>query len=46
MTTDDKIRNKKNYIQYDIKRKAAKISVLSSRTIEKYERLTGAEILS
>ena len=39
MTTDDKIRNKKR--QYDINRKAAKISVLSSGKIDTCEYLTG-----
>ena len=43
MTIDDKIINEK--IQYDINRKAAKISALSSRKIDKYEYLTGKEIL-
>ena len=42
MTTDDKIRDEK--IQYDINREAAKISVLSSGKIDKYQYLTG-EIL-
>ena len=43
MTIDGKIRDKK--LQYDIKRKAAKVSALSSREIDKYEYLTGKEIL-
>ena len=43
MITDDKIRDEK--LQYDINRKAAKISALSSRKIDKYEYLTGEEIL-
>ena len=43
MTIDDKIRDEK--LQYDINRKAAKISVLSSGKIDKYEYLTGEEIL-
>ena len=43
MTTDDKIRDKK--LQYDINREAAKISALSSANIDKYENLTGVEIL-
>ena len=38
-TTDNKIRNKKR--QYDINRKAAKISVLSSGKIDTCEYLTG-----
>ena len=42
MTTDDKIRDEK--LQYDINREAAKISVLSSGKIDKYQYLTG-EIL-
>ena len=44
MTIDDKIRDKK--LQYDINREAAKISALSSANINKYEYLTGVEILS
>ena len=32
-------------LQYDINREAAKISALSSRKIDKYEYLTGEEIL-
>ena len=32
-------------LQYDINREAAKISVLSSSKIDKYEYLTGEEIL-
>ena len=43
MTTDDKIRDKK--LQYDSNREAAKISALSSEKIDKYEYLTGKEIL-
>ena len=43
MTIDDKIRDEK--MQYDINREAAKMSVLSSEKIEKYEYLTGEEIL-
>ena len=43
MTNDDKIRDEK--LQYDINREAAKISVLSSGEIDKYEYLTGEEIL-
>ena len=42
MTIDDKIRDEKR--QYDINRKAAKISALSSGKIDKYEYLTGEEI--
>ena len=44
MTIDDKIRDEK--LQYDINREAAKISALSSGKIDKYEYLTGEEILS
>ena len=33
------------YLQYDINREAAKISALSSGKIDKYEYLTGEEIL-
>ena len=43
MTIEDKIRDEKP--QYDINREAAKISVLSSGKIDKYEYLTGEEIL-
>ena len=43
MTIDDKIRDEK--LQYDINREAAKISAPSSGKIEKYENLTGEEIL-
>ena len=43
MTIDDKIRDEK--LQYDMNREAAKILALSSRKIDKYEYLTGEEIL-
>ena len=43
MTNEDQIRDEK--LQYDINRKAAKISALSSGKIDKYEYLTGEEIL-
>ena len=43
MIIDDKIKDEK--LQYDINREAAKISVLSSGKIDKYEYLTGEEIL-
>ena len=43
MTIDDKIRDEN--LQYDINREAAKISVLSSGKIDKYEYLKGEEIL-
>ena len=43
MTLEDQIRDEK--LQYDISREAAKISALSSRKINKYEYLTGEEIL-
>ena len=43
MTIDDQIREKK--LQYDISRKAAEISALSSGKIDKYKYLTGEEIL-
>ena len=43
MTIDDKIRDEK--LQYDIKREAAKISALLSGKIDKYEYLTGEEML-
>ena len=42
MIIDDKIRDKK--MQYDINRKAEKISALSSGKIEQYEYLAGEEI--
>ena len=43
MTIDDQIRDEKR--QYDINREAAKISSLSSDKIDKYEYLTGEDIL-
>ena len=43
MTLEDQIRDEK--LQYDINREAAKISALSSGKIDKYEYLTGEEIL-
>ena len=43
MTIGDHIRDEK--LQYDINREAAEISVLSSGKIDKYEYLTGEEIL-
>ena len=43
MIIDDKIRAEK--LQYDITRDAAKRSALSSGKIDKYEYLTGEEIL-
>ena len=42
-TTDDQIRDEK--LQYDINKKAAKISALSSGKIDKYEYLIGEEII-
>ena len=44
MTTDDKIRNEK--LQYNINREIAKISAFSSGEFDKYEYLTGEEILT
>ena len=44
MTTDDQIRDEK--LQYDFYREAVKISALSSGKVDKYEYLTGEEILS
>ena len=44
MRTDDKIRDEK--LQHDIDREAAKISALPSGKNDKYEYLTGEEILS
>ena len=43
MTIDDQIKDEK--LQYDINREAAKISALSSGKFNKYEYLTGEEIL-
>ena len=43
MTIDSKIRDKK--LQYNIKREAAKISASLSGKIDKYEYLTGEELL-
>ena len=43
MTIKDQIRDEK--LQYDIDREAAKISALSSGKTDKYEYLTGEEIL-
>ena len=44
MTIDDKVKDEK--LQYDIDKEAAKISALSSGKIDKYEYLTGEEILA
>ena len=43
MTIEDQIKDEK--LQYDINREATKISALSSCKIDKYEYLTGEEIL-
>ena len=43
MTIDDKVKNEK--LQYHINKEAAKVSALSSDKIDKYEYLTGEEIL-
>ena len=43
MTIEYQIKDEK--LQYDINREAAKISALSSGKIDKYEYLTGEEIL-
>ena len=43
MTIDDHIRDEK--LQYDINREATKISALSSGKTDKYEYLTGEDIL-
>ena len=43
MTIEDQIKDEK--LQYDINREAAKISALSLGKIDKYEYLTGEEIL-
>ena len=44
MTIDDQINDEK--LQHDMNREAARISALSSGKINKYEYLTGEEILS
>ena len=44
MTINDQIRDEK--LQYDINRKAAEISALLSGKIDKYEYVTGNEVLS
>ena len=43
MTIEDQIKDEK--LQYDINRETAKTSALSSGKIDKYEYLTGEEIL-
>ena len=43
MTIEDKIKDEK--LQYDINRETTKMSALSSGKIDKYEYLTGEEIL-
>ena len=43
MTIDDQIKDER--LQYNINRKAAKLSALSSGKIHKYEYLTGENIL-
>ena len=43
MTIEDQIKDEK--LQYDINREAAKISALSSGKLDKYEYLTGEELL-
>ena len=43
MTIEDQIRNEK--LQHDINRETAKVSALLSRKIDKYEYLTGEEVL-
>ena len=43
MKIDDKISDEK--LQYDINREAVKVSALSSGKIDKYEYLTGEEVL-
>ena len=44
MTIEDQIKDEK--LQYDINREVAKISALSSGKLDKYEYLTGEEILT
>ena len=43
MTIDDKIKDEE--LQYNINREAANISALSSGKVDKYEYLTGEEVL-
>ena len=43
MTVEDQSKDEK--LKYDINREAAKISALSSGKLDKYEYLTGKEIL-
>ena len=43
MSIDDQIRDEK--LQYDINGEAAKVTALSSEKIDKYEYLTGEELL-
>ena len=43
MAINDQIRNEK--LQHDVNRETAKISALSSGTVQKYENLTGEDIL-
>ena len=43
MTINDQIKDEK--LQYEINREAAKISALSSVKIQKYEYLTGEDII-
>ena len=43
MTINDQIRDEK--LQYDINREASKMSALSSGNFQKYEYLTGEDIL-
>ena len=43
MTIENQIKDEK--LQYDINREAAKLSALSSGKIDKYQYLTGQEIL-
>ena len=43
MTINDQIKDEK--LQYDINKKAVKLSALSSGKIDKYQYLTGTEIL-
>ena len=43
MTIDDKIKDEK--LQYDINRETAKISALPSTKVDRYEYITGEEVL-
>ena len=44
VTDQIKILNRKNESQYDLDRKVAEISALSSKNLDKYESLTGEDL--